>query len=134
MRFTPCIAWPPASSYFKVTSKVFRVFFPFFSMDFTNPASLSFSAIAYLNAECGTEILPFLMAPAFLRRITKSPTGSFVIIKYLPGGFLYPRNIAFQRLLAETDAAKAEIAHESARTSALKTAPYGAAREFRLSL
>src|SRR3989344_8682011 len=76
MRFTPSIAERPASSYLSAMSMVFRTFLPFFSMDFKKPASRSFSAIAILKAENGTETDAFFMAVAFARRTMKSPTGS----------------------------------------------------------
>ena len=53
---------------------------------------------------------------------------------YLPGRFLDAWDVPFERLLSEANAAKIEITHEASRAAALKTAPYRAAREFRLPL
>src|SRR3989344_3668421 len=121
-RLTPLIAGVPFSLYLSVTSNVFLTFFPFFSTAETYPASLSFSAIASLKFENGSEIFALPTARAFARRVMRSATGSFVIRKSLPRGFLDAGYIALKRLLAEADAAKTEIAHEAARTPALETA------------
>src|SRR3989338_7233952 len=76
MRFPPSMAGRPAPSYLSAMSMVFRTFLPFFSMYFKKPAPRSFSAIAILKAENGTETDAFFMAVAFARRTMKSPTGS----------------------------------------------------------
>src|SRR3989344_8489929 len=69
-------------------SSVFFTFLPFFSTPFTKPASRSFSAMASLKLENGTETLACLTAPAFLRRTMRSATGSDTIIYQLD--FLMP--------------------------------------------
>ena len=52
----------------------------------------------------------------------------------LPGRFLNARNIAFERLLAEADAAQVEITHKTARAAALGTAAHGARTKLRFSI
>jgi hypothetical protein len=49
----------------------------------------------------------------------------------LPGSFFYARDLLVRGHLAETDAAKAELAHIAVLPPAAETAPYDAGRELR---
>jgi len=64
--------------------------------------------------------------PTFVFKILKTKVGA----NPLPAGFLNARNHAFVGKLAEAYAAKVKIAHVSALSPALKTAPDLAAFEF----
>ena len=63
----------------------------------------------------------------------RSEIGSVTIVLKLPRRFLYARNHAFVRELAEADTAEIKIAHIAALPATAETTPDDARSELRLS-
>src|SRR5579884_1030360 len=82
------------------------------------PSSLSTRAISTFILETGTVQVRWLAAFALRMRVSMSAMVSLVIAPSLPGGLLHAGDLPDGGVLAEADAAHAELAHEGAGTAA----------------
>src|SRR5262245_29594911 len=71
---------------------------------------------------------------ALRMRVRRSATGSVIMGRALPGSLAHAGDLAEQRLLAQADAADAELAIDGAGTAAERAAAHRARAELRLLL
>src|SRR3972149_5738714 len=83
-----------------------------------NPSCLSVCARETFSLEAGMSVKSCRAVRALRTRVSISAIASVTIALVLPAGLLYSRQVAFQRKLAEADAAERESAQVGAGATA----------------